>query len=81
MDTVTDVATVRGLKNLKFLSLPENLLNDSLKTAVWKAALPGTTIVANEGFCLGSGWLLLLIPLVIVFAVATRLSRKHAFLR
>jgi uncharacterized membrane protein len=29
-------------------------------------SLPGTSIVANEGFCLGSGWLLLIIPLVLV---------------
>ena len=32
-----------------------------------KRSLPGTLVGANEGFCLGSGWLLLLVPLVLIF--------------
>jgi hypothetical protein len=67
LDTLTDLTTVKTLKNLKYLSLPHKLLKDSLLKADLQAALPDTKIAANDGFCLGSGWLLLLIPLVLVF--------------
>jgi hypothetical protein len=75
MDTITDIPSVKMLKNLKYLSLPKNQVDDSTKTAEWKHALPGTVIVANEGFCLGSGWLLLLIPLVFFITILIR-SKK-----
>jgi hypothetical protein len=67
MDTLTDLASVKKLTNLKYLSLPEEVLKDTLVNADLHQSLPNTCIVANEGFCLGSGWLLLLIPLVLVF--------------
>ena len=35
-----------------------------------KAALPGTYIVPGGGFCMGSGWILLLLPVILVAAVA-----------
>ena len=64
-DTVTDIATIKTLSSLKYLSLPHDFLADPVNKAEIKRSLPGTRIVANEGFCLGSGWLLLLIPLVL----------------
>jgi hypothetical protein len=76
MDTVIDVATVKTLKNLKYLSLPEEFMKDSIKKAEIQQALPNTRIVANEGFCLGSGWLLLLIPLALIFIFIGR-REKH----
>ena len=66
-DTVTDIATIKTLSGLKYLSLPGDFLADPVKKAEIKSSLPGTRIVANEGFCLGSGWLLLLIPLILMF--------------
>jgi hypothetical protein len=66
-DTVADIATIKTLSNLKYLSLPHDFLADTINKAEIKRSLPGTRIVANEGFCLGSGWLLLLIPLVLIF--------------
>ena len=66
-DTVTDIATIKTLSGLKYLSLPGDFLADPLNKAEIKRSLPTTRIVANEGFCLGSGWLLLLIPLILVF--------------
>ena len=66
-DTLTDLASVKALKNLKYLSLPSDVLDDKLVREELEKLLPDTRIVANEGFCLGSGWLLLLVPLVLFF--------------
>lgn len=71
-DTVTDIATIKTLKNLKFLSLPESVLKDSLLKTELKKLLSSTIIVANEGVCLGSGWFLLIIPLILFFVIVTR---------
>jgi len=76
-DTLTDLASVKSLKSLKYLSLPSNVLEDKLIKDDLQKLLPGTRIVANEGFCLGSGWLLLIVPLVLFFSlVARKKSRK-----
>jgi hypothetical protein len=71
-DTVADITTIKTLTSLKYLSLPHDFLADSVNEAEIKKSLPGTRIVANEGFCLGSGWLLLLIPLVLIFRFFVR---------
>jgi hypothetical protein len=65
-DTLTDIATVKSLKSLKYLSLPSEVIKDSKKLAVIQNELPVTRIVANYGVCLGSGWLLLIFPLIIL---------------
>jgi hypothetical protein len=67
MDTLTDIASLKKLTNLKYMSLPAECLKDTLLKADLQKSLPNTRIVANEGFCMGSGWLLLLIPLVLIF--------------
>jgi|WetSurSiteA1Bulk_404760.scaffolds.fasta_scaffold00452_8 hypothetical protein len=66
-DTVADIATIKTLGGLKYLSLPHDFLADSVNKSEIKRSLPGTRIVANEGFCLGSGWLLLLLPMILIF--------------
>lgn len=76
VDTLTDFVTLKSLKNLKYLSLPKAILNDSLKKAELKMALPGIKLVANEGVCLGSRWFLLLVPLVLIFRFTTRQKRS-----
>jgi hypothetical protein len=65
-DTVTDIASIKALTNLKYLSLPEKFLSDSLNKAGIQKSLPNTRVVANIPFCLGTGWLLLLIPFVLI---------------
>jgi hypothetical protein len=76
-DTITDFATIKSLKILKYLSLPDDVLNDSIKKAELQKSLPDTRIVANHGVCLGSGWLLLIIPLILVLRIFTQqISRK-----
>jgi hypothetical protein len=67
VDTLTDINTLKSLKTLKYLSLPKGVINDSIKKAMIHQALPGTVLASNEGVCLGSGWLLLLIPFIILF--------------
>jgi hypothetical protein len=77
-NTVIDNSTLRLLKNLKYLSIPEKEYSDSIKTASLRKSLPGCTIVPNEGFCLGSGWLLLLIPFILLFRMFTRQKKSKA---
>jgi hypothetical protein len=67
VDTLTDISTVKSLKSLKYLSLPKRVINDGIRKALIQQALPGTVLASNEGVCLGSGWLLLLIPFVMLF--------------
>jgi hypothetical protein len=71
-DTLTDFSTVKSLKSLTYLSLPFELLDDSIVKADFQKSLPGTIIVPNQGVCLGSGWLLLIIPLIVVLRTFTR---------
>jgi hypothetical protein len=66
-DTVTDIASIKELKSLKYLSLPSEYLKRDNNEAGIRKSLPDARLAANEGFCLGSGWLLLIIPLIIMF--------------
>ena len=56
-------STLASLDHLSYLSLPEEFLKDSVNRAKLQKALPNTVITPNSGACLGSGWLLLLLPL------------------
>lgn len=56
-------STLHNLDHLRYLSLSDDFLNDSVNVDKVKRAMPNTIIVPNSGACLGSGWLLLLIPL------------------
>jgi hypothetical protein len=71
-DTLTDVTTVKSLRNLKYLSLPESVLKDTVQNADLQNSLPDTRIVSNQGFCLGSGWLLIIFPFIILFRIFSR---------
>jgi hypothetical protein len=75
-DTVTDIASIKTLTNLKYLSLPEDFLNNPVNKAEMQKSLPNTRIVANVPFCLGSGWLLLLIPVVLIIRFVGRPQNK-----
>ena len=65
-DTITDIEAIKTLGKLRYLSLPKDFLDDPVKKAEIQKSLPDTQIAVNEGFCLGSGWLLLIIPLVLI---------------
>jgi hypothetical protein len=75
---LTDFETLKSLKTLKYLSLPDEVLNDTIKKAELQKALPGTKLVATHGVCLGSGWLLLLVPFVLLFSFLARMNMRKA---
>lgn len=75
-DTVTDKTSLASMKQLRYLSLPMENKADSAFLQDMEKALPGCIIVANSGACLGSGWLLLLLPLVIAFSLLIRKKIK-----
>jgi hypothetical protein len=66
-------SVIMQMPHLKYLSMPEDYLEDSLNLEAMKKALPNTIISANSGFCLGSGWLLLLLPLSLLAFLIQRL--------
>jgi hypothetical protein len=76
-DTITDIASIKNLRTLKYLSLPGDFLGDLVNKAEIQKSLPGTRIAANEGFCLGSGWLLLIIPLVLIIKFFNSKERQR----
>jgi len=75
-DTVTDISSIKTLKNLKYLSLPVDFLDDPIQKTELQRSLPDTRIAANQGMCLGSGWLLLLVPLVLIFRFINRKGKN-----
>ena len=58
---------LRKLKRLDYLSLPDEFFKDSAQLASLRQALPGTRIAPNSGFCMGTGWILILWPLTLIF--------------
>ncbi len=69
IDTVTDKKSIGQLKKLRYLSLPHDTKEDSVYLKEMAKALPGCIVVANSGACLGSGWLLLLLPLALLSGI------------
>lgn len=57
-----------SLKQLKTLILTDEVFDDNPE---WikelRASLPDTEIIPGSGLCLGSGWLLLLLPFILIF--------------
>ena len=80
MDSVVDMETIQTMKNLKYLSVPKYIENDTIVLAALQNSLPETKIAFNErmGGCLGSGWFLLLIPFVLIFHFLGRLKNIDA---
>lgn len=66
------VKSLYPMKRLKYLTLPAEFFEDSLQVNDLKKSLPDTVITPNSGFCMGSGWLLLLVPLVTLGILAGR---------
>ncbi|UCD37415.1 MAG: hypothetical protein JSW54_11370 [Fidelibacterota bacterium] len=69
-----DYSPLRELSTLRYLGLIEDVFEDTLGTvAMIEASLP-ETVIAAWGVCLGSGWILVLLPMVamIVFLLRWR---------
>jgi len=71
-DNPKDQASLNRLKNLKDLSIPERNPEEKRSIVDLQNSMPNTIIAANEGLCLGSGWLLLLFPAIIAFGLFFR---------
>ena len=69
---IPDLRPVYQLIGLELLVLPEELFEDSLAMAEIQQAMPGTRVIAGGGFCLGSGWILLLVPAVIILIIVRK---------
>ncbi len=64
------------MKNMRYLSLPEEVFADTLRIADVRKKLPNTVIVPNTGFCLGSGWILLFLPIALLLGVGAVRRKK-----
>ncbi len=69
---IHDLYPVHQLTGLELLVLAEDFFEDSLAITELRQALPDTRIVAGGGFCLGSGWILLLIPAIILLVLGSK---------
>lgn len=76
-DTITDISLIKTLTNLNYLSLPDGFLKKPGNRAEIQKSLPATRITANEGFCLGSGWILLLLPLILIIRIFIREEKQR----
>ena len=73
----TDV--LKDLRGLRFLALPKEAFTgaDAEKTAALVQQLPAASIVPAQPFCLGSGWILLLAPLVMFLYILVH-GQQHS---
>jgi len=69
-------STLYNFDQLHYLSLSKEFLKDSTNVIKLQRELPNTIIVPNSGACLGSGWLLLIIPLAVIWFYFLR-SKIH----
>jgi len=72
-------AGLKDLKGLRLLVLPENVFTKTPdQIAAVEKALPNTLVTGGKGICLGSGWILALVPAVIAaWAVGRRRRRRR----
>ncbi|MDY6863325.1 MAG: leucine-rich repeat domain-containing protein [Thermodesulfobacteriota bacterium] len=71
-----DINSLFDLQELKYLSISKDILNDPAKISKVQNNLPNTTIIPNAGVCLGSGWLLLIIPIIIVMKMMLSVFKR-----
>jgi hypothetical protein len=74
----TNLDVLREIPTLEFVGFSKEMMEKSPdEVAAIRAALPGAAVVRVTEFCLGSGWILLLVPLVL-FAVMAHPARRAA---
>lgn len=80
-DRDVDLEVLGTLTSLEYLGLSEDLWRDvPERVAAIQAALPGVMLVKVKPVCLGSGWILLIVPvvlLVMLTAPRRRAARGH----
>ena len=65
-DSMHHMKNLDQLNQLELLSIPQKNFKDLSYIHALQKALPDTTLVPNSGLCLGSGWLLLIIPMALM---------------
>lgn len=75
-NTDIDINSLYGLKRLRYLSLPDSIYSDSLLISQVRDKIPNCIIVPSKGLCLGSGWLLLIIPALIILKLGAIFLKK-----
>jgi hypothetical protein len=78
---VQDLKPLYQLTGLELIVLSEDFFEDSLAITEIQQAMPDTRIVAGGGFCLGSGWILLLVPAIIVLVILRKKFTGSRFAR
>lgn len=72
-----DYESLKQLNAIDLIVIDEdNFDEDSVEIAALKETLPGTHIVPGGGFCMGSGWILLLLPVLMLAFVLRRFTGK-----
>ena len=70
--------SIYELNHLSYLAYPAEVFEDSTVLNELKEQLPKTILVPTDAFCMGSGWLLVLIPLALVLLILTsRIKRSE----
>ena len=77
LDQKIELAGLSDLDQLELLLLNPDVLSDSLEYEQLKNALPDTEIFPGGGFCVGSGWILLILPLLLVMRYWKVLSSRY----
>jgi len=71
-----DLGVLRDLTSLEFVGLSEDMWKDAPdQVAAVRAALPAAVVVRVTPLCLGSGWILLLVPAALLVMLAGRRKR------
>jgi len=67
------------MKDLRYLALSEELIADEKEMRLLEKALPSCQISVLQSVCLGSGWILLLLPvgLAALGVISYRGKRKR----
>lgn len=72
-----DLGVLRDLTSLEFVGLSKKIWSDAPdQVAAIRAALPAAVIVKVTPLCLGSGWILLLVPVALLVFLAGRRGRR-----
>lgn len=72
-----DLAPLRDMKGIHYLVLDKGVFEQAPEEVQQlKEALPECVVVPGEGICLGSGWILLLVPLVVLVYLWMCRSRR-----
>jgi hypothetical protein len=64
------------LTKLEFLSVPILNASDSAKWKSLESALPNTRITPNTGYCMGSGWILMIWPVLLITLFIHRIQKQ-----